>query len=201
MRLKLGAVVAMGLTGSIASGLELYDGTYSAESFHGTFIQWGGTASITAITHQFMRAFHHDTITIHQGVFYSGQIDFSGLNGSGSVGQYGGLHVNSNGITLAGTWERFVNQRSWYTMEGGYLTTPYIGVAGGSYGGSGGTNITTAFGVAAPADAKRKSPRASRRLYASLRVATVEISASGVVEPSTVRKRGSGSPTWPKTSR
>jgi hypothetical protein len=153
MRLVLGAALAVILIFGVrtAKAIELYEGTYSVPSFHGTFIQWGGTASVSAITHQLhYTTSHSDTILLHDGIFYSGRIDFAGLYGYANLSQNGGRHVNTNGIVLAGARERYANQLSSYTMNAGYLTTPYLGLPGGSYTQTGGTNVTTTFTIAAP---------------------------------------------------
>jgi len=128
-------------------GEEWYQGTRSLTAFHGTFIQWGGTASVANITHGFGQAMHYDRITIHDGLFYSGKIDFGSLNGYAYFTQNGGVHINSNGIVLASSRERFVNQGSWYTMNGGLLQTPHLG-GKGSFRQTGGTTVATQFGIA-----------------------------------------------------
>src|SRR2546429_5486242 len=151
MRLVLGLGVASGITLvlAMASGYELFDGTYSAPTFHGTFTQWGGTASVSAITHQMVRAFHDDDITIHQGAFYSGEIDCSWLNGYFIFTQNGGLHLNSNGIVLASSADRFVNRGSSYTLNGGVLRSPSFAFDGGLYSQKNGTNIAGSFAIGA----------------------------------------------------
>ena len=129
MRKVLAAVLAVGVQG--LGAFELREGDISVEDLHGAFVQWGGTAWVTRITHEPGNAFHHDTIDLHDGRFHSGEINCQAINGYLFFTQTGGRHVNSNGIVLASSLQRFVNRGSQYVLEGGTLRTPSVALAGG----------------------------------------------------------------------
>src|SRR5688572_11955800 len=127
MRMVLAVVLAVGVHG--LGAFELREGEYSVEQLHGTFVQWGGTAWVAGITHAFGNEFHHDTIDLHDGRFYSGEINCQSINGYLFFTQTGGRHVNSNGIVLASSLQRFVNRGSRYTLAGGTLRARSVWLA------------------------------------------------------------------------
>ena len=70
------------------------------------------------------------------GTLLSGTVSF--LNGS--MVQAGGEHIASNGISLSGNFDHIDPREASYSLSGGNLTCPFVGMRFASFTQSGGTN-------------------------------------------------------------
>ncbi len=163
------------LNSSCSSGQGRYvlqDGTFYSpqyQFYHGTFAQAGGTNTIGFLTFpepppMLFAGSTAGTYELSGGTLLSGNLTLGvpGLagekdfthDGYGSFCQSGGLHINSDGITIPGflmsafqSYDQFPHCAGAYSLSAGILISSNLDAGFGGYSQSGGANFTTSLRV------------------------------------------------------